>query len=259
MDKEREMGRLAHRVAMITGAGRGIGKEVARRMGHEGARIVMLDMDEEALYHSAKELESEGIPILFATMDVTDPNQVESTVEETVEHFGRLDILVNNAGVIRDNLLYKMSDEDWETVMDVHLKGSFYCSRAVQKYMVEQEYGRIINLSSLSALGNRGQVNYSTAKAGLQGFTKTLAIELGKFGITVNAVAPGIVESDMTRAVAERRGIAFEDFAKEIKKEIPVQRIGQPEDIANAVLFFAEEAASFVNGQVLYVTGGPTV
>ena len=150
-----------------------------------------------------------------------------------------------------------MTDEDWQTVMDVHLKGAFYCSRAAQKVMVEQKYGRIINISSTSALGNRGQANYSAAKAGLQGFTKTLAIELGKFGITVNAVAPGFIETEMTRATAARIGLDFGQFVEEVKKQIPVGRIGQPEDIAAALLFFASEEASFVNGQVLYVAGGP--
>ncbi|SDC57609.1 3-oxoacyl-[acyl-carrier protein] reductase [Melghirimyces thermohalophilus] len=250
--------RLQNRVAMITGASRGIGKGVARRLGQEGASVSLLDIAEEDLQETAKELESEGISVFSAQVDVTDPEQVESAVSQTVERFGRLDILVNNAGVIRDNLLFKMTDEDWQTVMDVHLKGSFNCSRAAQKVMVEQKYGRIINLSSTSALGNRGQANYSAAKAGLQGFTKTLAIELGKLGITVNAIAPGFIETDMTRATAERIGVSFDAFVEEMKKRIPVQRSGQPEDIANAVVFFAEENSSFVNGQVLYVAGGPT-
>ncbi|MDA8354557.1 MAG: 3-oxoacyl-ACP reductase FabG [Firmicutes bacterium] len=250
--------RLQNRVAMITGASRGIGKGVARRLGQEGASVSLLDIAEEDLQETAKELEAEGISVFSAQVDVTDPEQVESAVSQTVERFGRLDILVNNAGVIRDNLLFKMTDEDWQTVMDVHLKGSFNCSRAAQKVMVEQKYGRIINLSSTSALGNRGQANYSAAKAGLQGFTKTLAIELGKLGITVNAIAPGFIETDMTRATAERIGVSFDAFVEEMKKRIPVQRSGQPEDIANAVVFFAEENSSFVNGQVLYVAGGPT-
>jgi 3-oxoacyl-[acyl-carrier protein] reductase len=190
-------------------------------------------------------------------VDVADRIQVEAAAEETVKRYGRLDILVNNAGVIRDNLLFKMTDEDWETVMDVHLKGAFYCSRSAQKYMVEQKYGRIINISSTSALGNRGQANYAAAKAGLQGFTKTLAIELGKFGITCNAVAPGFIETEMTRAMAARIGLNFEKLLEEWEKEIPVGRVGKPEDIASACLFFASEEASYVNGQVLYVAGGP--
>ncbi|MBO2532882.1 3-oxoacyl-[acyl-carrier-protein] reductase [Planifilum fulgidum] len=251
------MGRLKGRVAMITGAGRGIGFAAARRFAREGAQVCLTDIDEEGIRRAEESLRGEGLEVFGLRVDVTDRAQVESAVEEIVRRCGRLDILVNNAGVIRDNLLFKMTDEDWQTVMDVHLKGAFYCSRAAQKVMVEQKYGRIINISSTSALGNRGQANYSAAKAGLQGFTKTLAIELGKFGITVNAVAPGFIETEMTRATAERIGISFEQFVEEVKKQIPVGRIGQPEDVAAALLFFASEEASYVNGQVLYVAGGP--
>ncbi len=251
------MGRLKGRVAMITGAGRGIGFAAARRFAREGAQVCLTDIDEEGVRRAEESLRGEGLEVFGLRVDVTDRAQVESAVEEIVRRCGRLDILVNNAGVIRDNLLFKMTDEDWQTVMDVHLKGAFYCSRAAQKVMVEQKYGRIINISSTSALGNRGQANYSAAKAGLQGFTKTLAIELGKFGITVNAVAPGFIETEMTRATAERIGISFEQFVEEVKKQIPVGRIGQPEDVAAALLFFASEEASYVNGQVLYVAGGP--
>lgn len=251
------MGRLDNRVAMITGASRGIGFAAARRFAQEGARVCIADIDEEGIRRAEESLRGEGLEVFGLRVDVTDRAMVESAVEEIVRRCGRLDILVNNAGVIRDNLLFKMTDEDWQTVMDVHLKGAFYCSRAAQKVMVEQKYGRIINISSTSALGNRGQANYSAAKAGLQGFTKTLAIELGKFGITVNAVAPGFVETEMTRATAARIGLDFDQFVEEVAKQIPVGRIGQPEDIAAALLFFASEEASFVNGQVLYVAGGP--
>jgi 3-oxoacyl-[acyl-carrier protein] reductase len=251
------MGRLDNRVAMITGASRGIGFAAARRFAQEGARGCIADIDEEGIRRAEESLRGEGLEVFGLRVDVTDRAMVESAVEEIVRRCGRLDILVNNAGVIRDNLLFKMTDEDWQTVMDVHLKGAFYCSRAAQKVMVEQKYGRIINISSTSALGNRGQANYSAAKAGLQGFTKTLAIELGKFGITVNAVAPGFVETEMTRATAARIGLDFDQFVEEVAKQIPVGRIGQPEDIAAALLFFASEEASFVNGQVLYVAGGP--
>ena len=249
------MGRPRSR-AMIT-ARAGIGPAAARRFAREGARVCLADIDEEGIRRAEESLRGEGLEVFGLRVDVTDRAQVESAVEEIVKRYGRLDILVNNAGVIRDNLLFKMTDEDWQTVMDVHLKGAFYCSRAAQKVMVEQKYGRIINISSTSALGNRGQANYSAAKAGLQGFTKTLAIELGKFGITVNAVAPGFIETEMTRATAERIGISFEQFVEEVKKQIPVGRIGQPEDVAAALLFFASEEASYVNGQVLYVAGGP--
>jgi 3-oxoacyl-[acyl-carrier protein] reductase len=182
---------------------------------------------------------------------------VEASIKEIADTFGSLDILVNNAGVIRDNLLFKMTDSDWQTVMDVHLKGTFNAVRAAQKHMVANKYGRIINISSTSALGNRGQANYSAAKAGLQGLTKTLAIELGKYGITANSVAPGFIETEMTKETARRVGVSFEQFIQDRANSIPVARSGLPSDIAHAVAFFADEASSFISGQVLYVAGGP--
>ena len=166
-------------------------------------------------------------------------------------------ILVNNAGIIRDNLLFKMTEDDWDAVLAVHLRGAFLMSRAVQEHQVTANWGRIVNLSRTSALGNRGQANYAAAKAGMQGFTKTLAIELGRYGVTANAIAPGFIVTDMTRATAERIGVAFEDFVAHTAKEIPVQRAGYPEDIAAAASFFCSEEAGFVSGQVLYVAGGP--
>jgi len=165
--------------------------------------------------------------------------------------------LVNNAGITRDNLLFKMSGADWDAVMNVHLRGAFLMSRAAQKHMVDANWGRIVNLSSVSALGHRGQANYSAAKAGIQGLTKTLAIELGKFGVTANAIAPGFIETEMTASTAKRLGVPFEDFKAAAAKAIPVDRVGQPEDIAAMVSFFAREDASFVSGQVIYVAGGP--
>ncbi|MEW9677452.1 3-oxoacyl-ACP reductase FabG [Lentibacillus sp. L22] len=249
--------RFAGKVAFVTGGSRGIGKGVAQKFAEEGAKVAIIDINEEALSAAAQEFTNKGYEVLTKTADVTNADEVEAVVEEVVNTFGSLDILVNNAGVIRDNLLFKMTDSDWQQVMDVHLKGSFNAARAAQKYMVKNKYGRIINTSSTSALGNRGQANYSTAKAGLQGLTKTLAIELGKFGITVNAVAPGFIETDMTKATAERIGISFDELVEASVSQIPVGRSGKPEDIANAVAFFADEASSFVNGQVIYVAGGP--
>ncbi|MGP4075945.1 beta-ketoacyl-ACP reductase [Halobacillus sp. K22] len=245
------------RTAFVTGGSRGIGKGIARRFAEEGANVAVIDVNEEALQEVESEFKEAGFDIYCKTANVVDFSQVEAAVQEVHEKFGSVDILVNNAGVIRDNMLFKMSDSDWDTVMDVHLKGSFNAARAVQKYMVENKYGRIINISSTSALGNRGQANYATAKAGLQGFTKTLAIELGKFGITANAVAPGFIETEMTKETAARIGISFEDLVQASVEKIPAGRSGKPEDIANAVAFYAEERSSFVNGQVIYVAGGP--
>jgi 3-oxoacyl-[acyl-carrier protein] reductase len=198
-----------------------------------------------------------GMDAFAARMDVTSRTDVEDTIGKTVERYGRLDILVNNAGITRDNLSHKMTDEDWRTVLNVHLTGAFFCSRAAQRHMVERGYGRIVNVSSTSALGNRGQANYSAAKAGVVGLTKTLAIELGRYGVTANAVAPGFIETEMTRETAARLGLDFEEFVQEMVKEIPAGRGGWPEDVAAAILYFASEEASFVSGQVLYVAGGP--
>ena len=191
-------------------------------------------------------------------VDVTSAGQVEAGVARVADELGPPVVLVNNAGIIRDNLIFKMSVDDWDSVMNVHLRGAFLMSRAVQSHMVEATWGRVVNMSSISALGNRGQVNYSAAKAGLQGFTKTLAIELGRFGVTVNAIAPGFIQTEMTMATAERMGMPFEEFMDSIAKQTAVQRVGQPEDIANVVGFLASDQAGFVSGQVIYVAGGPT-
>ncbi|GAA0523325.1 3-oxoacyl-ACP reductase [Saccharopolyspora subtropica] len=246
-----------NRVAIVTGAARGIGAATARRLAEDGFAVAVIDLDEKQCADTVSAIESGGGRALAVGADVSDAAQVQAAVDRVASELGAPTVLVNNAGVIRDNLLYKMSEDDWDTVLNVHLRGSFLMARAVQKYMVEAGWGRIVNLSSTSALGNRGQANYSTAKAGLQGFTKTLAIELGRFGVTVNAVAPGFIATDMTRATAERIGVDFEEFAKAAAATIPVARVGQPEDIANAVSFFVDERSGFVSGQVLYVAGGP--
>ncbi|MDR6123820.1 MULTISPECIES: 3-oxoacyl-ACP reductase FabG [Bacillaceae] len=250
-------GRFDGKVAFVTGGSRGIGKGIVELFAEEGAKVAFIDLNEEALSQTTSELKEKGYEVYSKVANVTDAEQVENAVKEVYETFGSVDVLVNNAGVIRDNLLFKMTDSDWQTVMDVHLKGSFNAARAVQKYMVEQKYGRIINISSTSALGNRGQANYAAAKAGLQGFTKTLAIELGKYGITANSVAPGFIETEMTKETAARIGIPFEHLIQASVANIPVGRSGKPADIANAVAFFADERSSFVNGQVIYVAGGP--
>ncbi|MEV5379250.1 3-oxoacyl-ACP reductase FabG [Streptomyces nondiastaticus] len=245
------------RVAVVTGAARGIGAETAVRLAREGRAVAVLDLDEEACAGTVERIAAEGGRALAVGCDVTDAAQVDAAVTRIAAGLGAPLILVNNAGVTRDNLLFKMDESDWDTVMNVHLRGAFLMSRACQKHMVDAGFGRIVNLSSSSALGNRGQANYAAAKAGVQGFTKSLAKELGKFGITANSVAPGFIATDMTAATAERLGMGFEDFKAAAATQIPVQRVGEPEDIANAVAFFTGEEAGFVSGQVLYVAGGP--
>jgi len=249
--------RFEEKIVLVTGASRGIGKTIATKFASEGAKVCLIDINKEILNTTIEEITDKGFEAKGFVCDVSDSKQVNDVVEKIIKEYKTIDILVNNAGVLRDNLIFKMSDSDWDTVMDVHLKGSFNFARAVQTKMVENKFGRIINTSSSSALGNRGQVNYSTAKAGLQGFTKTLAAELGKFGITTNAVAPGFIETDMTKETAKRIGISFEDMVKGSIRRIPVGRSGKPEDVANAVMFYAMEDSSFINGQILYVAGGP--
>jgi 3-oxoacyl-[acyl-carrier protein] reductase len=251
------MSEATARVAIVTGAARGIGAATARRLAQDGFAVAVLDLDESSAKSTVEAIESAGGRGLALGADVSDAAAVEAAVERVVAELGPPTVLVNNAGVIRDNLLFKMTDDDWDTVMNVHLRGAFLMTRAVQKHMIEAKWGRIVNLSSTSALGNRGQANYSTAKAGLQGFTKTLAIELGKFGVTANAIAPGFIQTEMTKATADRMGVPFDDFIAFAAKEIPVQRVGQPEDIAHLVSFFVSEGASFVSGQVVYAAGGP--
>ena len=248
------MSRFAGRVAVVTGAARGIGAGTAKRFADEGASVAVLDLDEQAAAASAEALGA--AKALGIACDVADAASVDSAVSRVVDELGRVDILVNNAGVTRDNLLFKMSEDDWDTVMNVHLRGSFLMSRAVQKHMVEAKYGKIVCLSSVSALGNRGQANYSAAKMGLQGFTRTLALELGPFGINVNAVAPGFIVTDMTDATARRLGMEPEQLREGAAQAAPVRRVGYPEDIAAAVAFLCSDEASFITGQTLYVDGG---
>jgi len=248
---------MPQRIAIVTGAARGIGAGTAKRLAADGMFVGVLDLNEADGAQTVAEIEKAGGRAIAVGADVSDAEQVAAAVARVAADLGEPTVLVNNAGVTRDNLLFKMNEADWDTVMNVHLKGAFLMSRACQQYMVAAKWGRIVNLSSLSAVGNRGQVNYSAAKAGLQGFTKTLALELGKFGITANAVAPGFVVTDMTAATAARLGISFEDFQAGAAKQIPVQRVGQVEDIAHAISFFASEGAGFVSGQVLYLSGGP--
>lgn len=245
------------RTAIVTGAARGIGAGVAKRLAADGLQVAVLDLNEADCAAVVEEIKAAGGNALAVGADVSNPEAVEAAVAKVAAELGAPTVLVNNAGIIRDNLLFKMTVEDWDLVMGVHLRGAFLLSKACQKYMTEANFGRIVNLSSTSALGNRGQANYSAAKAGIQGFTKTLAIELGKYGITANAIAPGFIQTDMTAATAERIGVPFDDFIKFSADQIPVKRVGQPEDIAHAVSFLSSEGAGFVSGQVIYVAGGP--
>jgi 3-oxoacyl-[acyl-carrier protein] reductase len=250
---------VTERIAIVTGSARGIGAATARRLAADGMAVAVLDLDQAACAGTVKEIADAGGRALAVGADVSDGAQVRAAVERVAAELGEPNVLVNNAGVIRDNLLFKMTDDDWDTVMGVHLRGAFEMTRAVQKYMVKQRYGRIVNLSSSSALGNRGQVNYSAAKAGLQGFTKTLAIELGQFGITANAVAPGFIATEMTDATAARLKLDVEEFRRLSAEANPVKRVGHPEDIAAAVTFLCSDEASYITGQTLYVDGGATL
>jgi 3-oxoacyl-[acyl-carrier protein] reductase len=247
----------ASRTAIVTGAARGIGAAVAARLGADGFKVAVVDLDESACAGTVEAVAAAGSQALAVGADVSDEAAVTAAVEQIAAELGEPTVLVNNAGVLRDNLLFKMSVDDWDTVMGVHLRGSFLVTRAAQAYMTQARYGRIVNLSSTSALGNRGQANYAAAKAGLQGFTKTLAIELGKFGVTANAIAPGFIVTDMTAATAARIGVDFEEFKEATAKNIPVQRPGYPDDIAHTASFLVSEGAGFVSGQVIYVAGGP--
>ena len=245
------------RTAIVTGAARGIGAAIAKRLASDGHAVAVLDLEESACAATVDAVTASGGRALAVGVDVADEGGVTAAVERVADELGAPTILVNNAGITRDNLLFKMSVEDWDAVLGVHLRGSFLMTRAAQRHMTEATFGRIVNLSSTSALGNRGQVNYSAAKAGMQGFTKTLAIELGKFGVTANAIAPGFIETEMTAATAARLGVGFEEFKEYSAKQIPVARVGQPEDIAHTVSFLVSEGAGFVSGQVIYVAGGP--
>ncbi|RYB95154.1 glucose 1-dehydrogenase [Nocardioides oleivorans] len=251
------MGRFDHRVAVITGAARGIGFGIAQRFASEGASIAILDLDEAAAQEAAGRLDlTDGASAVGIGCDVVDSAASEAAVQRVVDELGGIHVLVNNAGITRDNLLFKMTEDDWDLVMGVHLKGVFNMTKAAQSRFVEQKYGKILNLSSVSALGNRGQANYSAAKMGIQGLTRTLGIELGPYGITANAIAPGFIVTEMTDATARRLKMEPEELQRLNAEATPVRRVGQPEDIAAAAAFLCSDDASFITGQTLYVDGG---
>jgi 3-oxoacyl-[acyl-carrier protein] reductase len=245
------------KVALVTGAARGIGAATALRLAQDGYAVGVLDLDESACAETVSAVTSTGGQAIALGADVGDSGQVTTAVEQLAAALGGPTVLVNNAGITRDNLLFKLTEDDWDAVLRTHLRGAFLVSKAVQGFMTEARWGRIVNLSSTSALGNRGQANYAAAKAGMQGFTKTLAIELGPFGVTVNAIAPGFIATDMTAATAARLKMSVDDFHQAAAAEIPLRRVGQPADIANVVGFLVSEDASYVSGQVIYVAGGP--
>ncbi|GAC1532125.1 MAG: 3-oxoacyl-ACP reductase FabG [Marmoricola sp.] len=248
------MGRFDGRVAVITGGARGIGAGIGQRFAEEGAAVALLDLNEDAAAATAAGLGA--TKAIGVGCNVSDAASVDAAVARVLEELGGFHILVNNAGVTRDNLLFKLTEEDWDVVMGVHLKGAFLMSKAAQKTFVEQRYGKIVNLSSISALGNRGQANYSAAKAGVQGFTRTLALELGPFGVNVNAIAPGFIATEMTDDTARRLKMDVDEFRRLNAEANPVKRVGAPADIAAAAAFLCADEASYITGQTLYVDGG---
>lgn len=251
------MGRYDGRVALVTGSARGIGFGIATRFAEEGASVAIVDLDESAASDAAGRLPAaDGAKHVGIGADVSDAASAEAAVTRAVEELGGLHVLVNNAGITRDNLLFKMTEDDWDLVMGVHLKGAFLMTKAAQKVFVEQKYGKILNLSSVSALGNRGQANYAAAKMGVQGFTRTLGIELGPFGINANAIAPGFIVTEMTDATAVRLKMEPEQLRQMNADANPVRRVGQPEDIAAAAAFLCSDEAGYITGQTLYVDGG---
>ncbi len=261
-DIPRQTPRFRGRIAVVTGAARGIGAATALRLAREGARVAIIDLDESAAAATAAEISRDEQARLAGGAstghgaDMTSAAQVDDIVDRIVSDQGRLDVFVNNAGATRDDLLFRLSPADWDFVLQTNLTSAFNGLRAAQRHMTRSRSGAIVNLSSRSALGNRGQANYSAAKAGIQGLTATAAIELGPFGIRVNAVAPGYVATSMTAAVADRIGMDVQAHQDQVAAATPLRRVGQPEEIASVIAFLASDDASYVSGQTLHVNGG---
>ncbi len=251
--------KLENKVAIVTGAGRGIGRAIATRLAEEGAKVVVSDINSVFAEDLATQFKKMGQEALAIKADVSNWQEVEQMLEQTEGKFGKVDILINNAGIRRDAPFHKISGEDWDAVIAVQLKGSFNCTRAAQKYMVRQNYGKIVNLSSPvpSSLGRRGQTSYASVNAAIEGFTKTLALELGRYNINVNCVAPDFIDTEMTRKAARREGMYVDDFKRFAVAQVPLRRIGTPVDVANVVLFLVSDESSFISGQVIHVKGGP--
>ena len=245
------------KIAIVTGGARGIGAAIARRLAQDGHDVAVIDLRRETCADTVAAIEATGQRSIAVAADVSDEAAVRRGVAEVVEALGAPTVLVNNAGILRDRTLAKLSLDDWETVINVNLRSVFLMCREVQGHMRAARWGRIVNLSSIAALGAFGEANYAAAKAGIQGITKTIAIELGRYGVTANVVAPGFVVTDMTREVAARMNVTLESMTEEMMQTIHVGRPGTPDDIANAVAFFADVRSSFVTGQVLYVAGAP--
>jgi 3-oxoacyl-[acyl-carrier protein] reductase len=248
--------RFDDQVVIVTGGAQGIGAATAQRFADEGAAVAVVDLTAERAQGTVEKIRANGGTAIAVAADVASAASAAAAVERTVAELGKVDVLVNNAGVTRDNLLFKMTEEDWDTCVDVSLKGAFLMTQAAQRHMVPAKRGKVVSLSSISALGNRGQANYSAAKAGVQALTATMAVELGPYNINVNAVAPGFVQTPMTEATAARIGVPAQEFVEAAAQQHPLRRVAQPEDIAAVIVFLASEDARHITGQTIYVNGG---